>query len=234
MHSPLRVAGCSVVTDDLQANPQMAGIPWYFDVISPFAYLQLEWLARERTDLELEPRPVVLGAVLAHHGQLGPAEIAGKREFTYRYVLWRGQELGVPVRFPPRHPFNPLAALRLIVAAGASVAAVQRVFWHVWAEGRAAETAAELEPLARELGIDDVAAAISAPAVKLGLKASTDAALADGVFGVPTLVVHGHKFFGQDATALALAVLDRPELLQEGEYARLAAIPVGVRRDRPA
>ena len=65
----------------------MAAIPWFFDVISPFSYLQLEWLRRERPDLELEPRPVVLGAVLSHHGQLGPAEIHGKREFTYRYVI---------------------------------------------------------------------------------------------------------------------------------------------------
>lgn len=210
----------------------MAAIPWYFDVISPFAYLQLEWLTRQRPDLSLEPRPLVLGAVLSHHGQLGPAEIEGKREFTYRYVIWRAQELGVPIRFPPRHPFNPLAALRLIVAAGADTASVQRVFRHIWRDGRAAETVAELEPLAREFGIDDTAAAISQPAVKAGLKASTDAALANGVFGVPTLVVHGHPFFGQDATAFALAVLERPQLLQEGEYARLSAIPVGVRRER--
>jgi 2-hydroxychromene-2-carboxylate isomerase len=210
----------------------MAAIPWYFDVISPFAYLQLEWLRRERPDLELAPRPVVLGAVLSHHGQLGPAEIAGKREFTYRYVIWRAQELGVPIRFPPRHPFNPLAALRLIIAAGATAPVVLRVFRHIWAEGHGSESAAELESLGRELGIDDVATAIADPSVKGALKASTEAALADGVFGVPTLKVHGQNFFGQDATTFALAVLERPEMLREGEYARVAAIPVGVRRER--
>jgi 2-hydroxychromene-2-carboxylate isomerase len=210
----------------------MAPIPWYFDVISPFAYLQLEWLLRDWPGIELEPRPVVLGAVLSHHGQLGPAEIEGKREFTYRYVIWRGNELGIPIRFPPRHPFNPLAALRLIVAAGVSTSAVLRVFRHIWAEGRGGETAAELELPGRDLGIDDVAAAISQPAIKLSLKASTEAALVDGVFGVPTLVVHGERYFGQDATAFALAALERPQLLQEGEYARLATIPIGVRRDR--
>lgn len=211
----------------------MAAIPWYFDVISPFAYLQLEWLLRDWPDAELEPRPVVLGAVLSHHDQLGPAEIAGKREFTYRYVIWRARELGVPVRFPPRHPFNPLAALRLIVAAGATTAVVKRVFRHIWANGRGAETAAELEPVGRELGVDDVATTIAQPAVKAGLKASTDAALAAGIFGVPTLVAHGQLFFGQDATPFAMAVRERPQMLDEGEYARLAAIPVGVRRDRP-
>lgn len=210
----------------------MAPLPWYFDVISPFAYLQLEWLLRHRPDVALDPRPVVLGAVLSHHGQLGPAEILGKRVFTYRYVLWRGQELGVPVRFPPRHPFNPLAALRLIIAAGSGLTVVRRVFRQIWAHGRGAETAAELAQLGSELGIDDVAAAIAQPAVKECLKTSTEAAISAGVFGVPTLLVHGEPFFGQDATAFALAVHDRPGLLQEGEYSRLATIPVGVRRER--
>lgn len=78
----------------------MAFLPWYFDVLSPFAYLQLEWITRDWPELVLEPRPVVLGAVLAHHGQLGPAEIRGKREFTYRYVIWRAWELGIPLVWP--------------------------------------------------------------------------------------------------------------------------------------
>jgi 2-hydroxychromene-2-carboxylate isomerase len=212
----------------------MSALPWYFDVISPFAYLQLESLRRDQPQLALDPRPVVLGAVLAHHGQLGPAEIAGKREFTYRYVIWRAQELGLPLQFPPRHPFNPLSALRLIIAAGGSVEVVLRVFQHIWAQGRGCETPAELEPVARELGIDDPATALSLPEIKSALKSSTQQALAAGVFGVPTLMVHGQPFFGQDATALALASLENPELLQQGEYARIGEIPVGVQRPRPA
>lgn len=206
----------------------MTPLPWYFDVISPFAYLQLEWLLRDHADVALDPRPVVLGAVLAHHGQLGPAEIPGKREFTYRYVLWRAQELGVPLRFPPRHPFNPLAALRLIIAAGCTANAVATVFRHIWRDGHAGETAAELAPAMAALGID--AARLGDTAVKDALRASTDAALAAGVFGVPTLIVGGDRFFGQDATPFALAALERPQMLHEGEYARVASIPVGVQR----
>lgn len=208
----------------------MAFLPWYFDVISPFAYLQLEWITRDWPELILEPRPVVLGAVLAHHGQLGPAEIRGKREFTYRYVVWRAQELGIPLRFPPRHPFNPLAALRLIVAAGGGIDAVRAVFRHIWAEGRSAESAEDLEPVAAALGIHDVAARIADPVVKEALRASTDAALAAGIFGVPTLLVDGERFFGQDATRFALAVMQRPQLLREGEYAHAIEVPVGVAR----
>lgn len=212
----------------------MNPLPWFFDVISPFAYLQLECLQREHPQLLLDPRPVVLGAVLAHHGQLGPAEITGKREFTYRHVIWRAQELGIALRFPPRHPFNPLLALRLIIAAGGTTAVVQQVFRHIWAQGRGCESLEELEPLAKALGINDLAAAIGLPAIKAELKESTERAIAAGVFGVPTLLVHGQPYFGEDATALALAVLQRPELLATGEYARIGVIPVGVQRSRPA
>ena len=91
---------------------------WYFDFISPFAYLhwrKLRSLARERP---IELVPVALGAVLAAHGQKGPAEIRGKREFTYQHVLWLARREGVPLRFPPAHPFNPLTALRLSIVAG--------------------------------------------------------------------------------------------------------------------
>ena len=208
----------------------MAPLPWYFDVISPFSYLQLEWLLRDWPEVALQPHPVVLGAILAKHGQRGPAEIDGKREFTYRYVLWRAAELGIPLRFPPQHPFNPLAALRLIVAAGASVPVVQAVFRHIWMFGGSVQSSADLQPLATQFGIVDVMSAIGTSEVKAALRDNTEAALAKGVFGVPTLSVFEQLFFGQDATAFAMAVLEDPQLLQTGEYARLADIPVGVRR----
>lgn len=206
----------------------MTPLPWYFDVISPFAYLQLEWLQRDHPELALDPRPVVLGAVLAHYGQLGPAEIPGKREFTYRYVVWRAQELGLPLKFPPRHPFNPLPALRLILAAGCSLPAVQAVFRHIWHDGHAADAIEELAPVMAELGVG--ASSLGDARVKDALRASTEAALAAGVFGVPTLIVNGESYFGQDATPFALAALARPQMLQQGEYARVKSIPVGVQR----
>jgi 2-hydroxychromene-2-carboxylate isomerase len=54
-------------------------------------------------------RPVLFAGLLKHHGQLGPAEIAGKRDWTYRQVLWLAHSHGVPLQMPAAHPFNPLA-----------------------------------------------------------------------------------------------------------------------------
>ena len=89
---------------------------WYFDFVSPFAYLQSEELASLAPRLAIRYRPVLFAALLDAHGQKGPAEIAAKRAFTYRFVIWRAKQLGIRLKFPPEHPFNPLPLLRLAIA----------------------------------------------------------------------------------------------------------------------
>ena len=100
-----------------------APLDWYFDFISPFAYLQWRRLRTLPAGAGIEPVPILLGAVLEALGQRGPAEIPRKREATYRLVAWQARREGVTLRFPPAHPFNPLAALRLCIAAGTTPAA---------------------------------------------------------------------------------------------------------------
>jgi 2-hydroxychromene-2-carboxylate isomerase len=205
---------------------------WYFDFISPFGYLQLPTVLALRERLDIAPTPIVFGAILAHHGQLGPAEIAGKREFTYRFVQWQADRLGIPLRFPPAHPFNPLAALRLCVAAGSGWNAVQAIFDHLWRDGNSGTNAHELADIGRALGIDDVAAAIATDAVKAQLRANTDAALAAGVFGVPTVRIGDELFWGNDASPMLDAFVDDPALFRSDDYRRLAHLPSGVKRAR--
>ncbi|HMM66561.1 MAG TPA: 2-hydroxychromene-2-carboxylate isomerase [Dokdonella sp.] len=205
---------------------------WYFDFISPFAYLQLARIRALGEKYPVTPRPIVLAALLRHHGQLGPAEIPGKREFTYRLVQWSAAANGMALRFPPAHPFNPLCALRLAIACGSRWDAIAAIFEHVWKHGRAADSAAALEGVARSLGIADVDEAISAAAVKEQLRANTEEAVARGVFGVPTLRLGDQLFWGNDATPMFEAALADPEIFSRGEYARVSQLPSAVERRR--
>ena len=204
---------------------------WFFDVISPFAYLQWMQLRRDHPHLQLRPRPLLFGALLQHHGQLGPAEIPGKRAFTYRFVLWEARRLGIPLRFPPAHPFNPLAALRLILAADDMIVATDAVFAHIWRDGRAADSAAALADVAAALGIADVDALIARDDVKAALRVNTEEAIARGVFGVPTLCIGDALFWGNDATQMALDYVTDPAAFA-GEFDAVAALPVGIERKR--
>jgi 2-hydroxychromene-2-carboxylate isomerase len=202
---------------------------WYFDFISPFAFLQWRRLRELQARLPIEPVPILFAVVLDRIGQKGPAEIPGKRVFTYRHVIWRARREGIPLRFPPAHPFNPLAMLRLSIALGNRPEVIDALFDHLWVEGRVADTAEALEPVARRFGVD-AAVAIADPAVKDTLKRNTEAALAAGVFGVPTLAFGEELFWGDDATDMALDYAEGRLDLGERELARIAELPATARR----
>jgi 2-hydroxychromene-2-carboxylate isomerase len=141
-------------------------ISWVFDVISPFAYLSLKEFSRLPASVEVNFVPVLFAGLLNHYGQTGPAEIDAKRQWTYRFVLWRARNLGIPMRFPPAHPFNPLSALRLIIAGGRNRRAVETVFDAVFLHGRDIADTTVIADLAQKLNIANHEQALSDPNVK--------------------------------------------------------------------
>jgi 2-hydroxychromene-2-carboxylate isomerase len=205
-------------------------VAWYFDFVSMFSWLQWQSIRELASQRQVSLRPILFGALLKQMDQRGPAEIERKREFTYRYAQWRARKAGIPLRFPPTHPFNPLPALRLCIAAGGTVDTVGAIFEWIWAHGRAADTAEALEPLAASLGITDVRAALATPEVKAQLQANFEEAMRQQVFGVPTLAIGEELFWGADAHAFAMDYLAHPEMFAEGEMARLGALPIGLSR----
>jgi 2-hydroxychromene-2-carboxylate isomerase len=209
-------------------------VSWIFDVISPFAYLAFPQLARLPAPVSVEFVPVLFAGLLRHFGQLGPAEIPSKRRFTYRFVLWRARQLGLPMRMPPAHPFNPLAALRLIIAAGSDQRAARTVLDAVYREGRDVADAAVIGALARDLGVADPQAALGDATVKQRLRDNTNWASSRGIFGVPTLVIGDELFWGHDAFDMALEYLRNPDGFRDPDMQAADTLPVGVTRTRSA
>ena len=207
-------------------------VSWVFDVISPFAYLAFPQLSRLPAHVSVEFVPVLLAGLLRHFGQLGPAEIPSKRRFTYRFALWRARQLGLPMRMPPAHPFNPLPALRLIIAAGSDRRAAGTVLDAVFREGRDVADPAVIAALARELGVADVQAAVDDSTVKQRLRDNTAWASARGVFGVPTLVIGKELFWGHDAFDMALEYLRHPDAFRDPHMQAADTLPIGVTRNR--
>jgi 2-hydroxychromene-2-carboxylate isomerase len=205
-------------------------VVWFFDVISPFAYLAFPRLTELPQPTQLELVPVLLAGLLQHFGQLGPAEIPSKRRFTYRFSLWRARRLGLPIRFPPAHPFNPLAALRLILAAGNDRRAAGTVLDAVFRDGRDVSDPAVIAELAQVLGVGDPQAALGDPAIKQRLRDNTSWATSLGVFGVPTLMIGNELFWGHDAMDMALDYLRHPGDFEDAAMRAADTLPVGVSR----
>jgi 2-hydroxychromene-2-carboxylate isomerase len=184
----------------------MKQVVFWFDVISPYAYLAFERLpqALAGCSYAVDYRPVLFGALLQHHDHKGPAEIEPKRAWTFRQVHWLAQQQGTPIDTPLRHPFNPLPLLRLALACGPNRRVAEAVFRHVWLGGADAVDPARLAALQATLSpARDPAGA----EVKAALKANTDAAIAQGVFGVPTFQCDGRLFWGLDALPMLAGAL---------------------------
>jgi len=208
----------------------MATADWYFDFISPFAYLQSEQLALLGPKVRIRYRPVLFAALLAANGQKGPAEIARKRVFTYRFAVWQARRLGIPFKMPPEHPFNPLPLLRLAIACDSSAEAVHRIFRFVWRDGRLPDLPIEWAELVHDLRLPDAHKRIDDPEVKTALRRNTDEAIERGVFGVPTLAIGDELFWGADATQMAADYLAAGSRWTDPEYDRVAVLPVGAAR----
>ena len=204
---------------------------WYFDFLSPYAYLQLMQFKRLPDSLEIRYRPVLFAGLLQHWGQLGPAEIPAKRLQTYRQCQWRAERAGIPFKFPQTHPFNPLKALRLCIALGTEPAVIGAIFEFIFAEGRDIAADDDWKTLARRLDVDDPDALVSRPEVKNALRENTQAAVRRGVYGVPTFAVGAELFWGGDTTDMLLDYLADPTLFTRGEMARIEAMPMGVERN---
>ncbi len=205
-------------------------ITFHYDPISPYAHLAFERLPETLTGHSVAVRyqPVLFGALLKAHGQLGPAEIPAKRDWTYRQVSWLAHQHGVRLDLPAAHPFNPLPLLRLGLACATDDApgdtnrfVTEQLFHHVWHGGLDAtdHMAQRGKPWQAPDG----------EVVKQRLRANTDEALALGLFGVPAIVVEGRVFWGLDALPMLRAYLEGDAWF-ETQWAAAADRPVGVRR----
>jgi 2-hydroxychromene-2-carboxylate isomerase len=207
---------------------------WYFDFVSPFAYLQSEQLASLAPGIAVRYRPVLFAGLLGANGQKGPAEIPAKRVFTYRFCVWQAKRLGIALKFPPEHPFNPLPLLRLAIACDCTPEAVHRIFRFVWRDGRLPDLPIEWAELVHDLSLPDADRLIATQEVKDALRRNTDEAIARGVFGVPTLALGDALFWGADATAMVADYAKAGCCFTDPEYARVADLPVGAARAQPS
>jgi 2-hydroxychromene-2-carboxylate isomerase len=190
----------------------MKFIDFWFDPISPYAYLAFERMPEvfEGLTYSVTYRPVLFGALLKHWSHKRPAEIEPKRAWTYRQVLWIAHRHGIEMQMPAQHPFNPLALLRLLQACASPPTgtpnrhACRSVLHHVWQGCGDANDAERLAALTTQLAprLDP-----SADEVKQALRDATAQAIEAGLFGVPTLVVDGLSFWGLDALEMVAAYL---------------------------
>ena len=209
----------------------MKQITFYLDFISPYAYLAFEKLpeALAGCSYAVVHKPVLFAGMLQHNGQRGPAELPGKREWTYRQIAWLAHTHGVALQMPQNHPFNPLPVLRLALACSEDGLpnrhVCETVFRHVWHGGADAADPIRLAALAQQLAPRRDPAHAT---VKQQLRQHTEEAIASNVFGVPTFAVDGKLFWGFDALPMLRAYLTDDDWFSSGAWELASTTPSGV------
>ena len=182
-------------------------IEHYFDFGSPASYLawtQLPGIARD-TGATIDWRPMLLGGVFKATGNASPASVPAKARWMDIDLQRWAHRYGVPFTLNPHFPINTLTLMRGAVGLQLrDPAAFERyaltVYRAMWVEARNLGDPAVLAAVLRAAGFDPDhhAALVGDAEVKARLIATTEEAVARGVFGAPTTFVGDEMFFGQD------------------------------------
>jgi 2-hydroxychromene-2-carboxylate isomerase len=187
-----------------------ATIEFIFDFASPNSYLAYRALPPilQRAGARLMINPCLLGGIFKATGNVAPgiafAGVKGKLDYEMlefrRFIAKHGID---KFRFNPNFPVNSLMLMRGYIAAreaGVEAGYLEMGLEGLWEEGLKLD---DREVLARRIdsaGLDSASllAAAQTDRVKLKLADNTAAAVARGVFGVPTFFVGDEMFFGKD------------------------------------
>ena len=178
---------------------------FFFDFGSPASYLaytQMDRLA-QRTGAEIVWRPMLLGGVFKATGNASPAAVPAKGKWMTADLARFAGRYGAPFAHNPYFPINTLLMMRGAAAYEGDTQFrpyVDAMFRAMWVDCKNMNDPAIAAGMLMAAGFDPaafMARAESQPA-KDRLKATTEEAVARGVFGAPTIFVGQHMFFGQD------------------------------------
>ena len=185
----------------------MKTVEFYFDFGSPASYLawtQLPGIAAQ-SGAELVYRPVLLGGIHKATNNASPAAIPAKGAWMQIDLARFARRYGVQYTHNPHFPINTLMLMR--AATGAQMhdeqlflRYVSTVFRAMWEQPRNMGDLLTVHAVLEAAGLDSALLLQFAedPAVKERLKTETEAAVARGLFGAPTMFVGDEMFFGQD------------------------------------
>jgi len=194
-------------------------VKFYFDFLSPFSYFAWRTLpAMLPPGYEIHFLPVALGPLLNHWGIKGPGEVQPKREFLLKQMLRKSAREGFPFTTPKTHPFNSLYALRLALkeVAREHQGAVIKTLWLAgWQDRIDMGNPDELLTVLRDAGLpaNELYEKSFSAEAKKALKSNIADAIAYGVFGVPSFVVNGELFWGEDSLPELLDFVHGRDLL---------------------
>ncbi len=213
-------------------------IDFYFDFISPYAYVAWSEVSRLATahDCIIHAYPVLFAALLDAHGTKGPAEVPAKRVYVFKDAFRKAHRAGLPpLTPPPSHPFNPLHALRAVAITTAPeerARLITALYGATWAGGGGVDGLDRVRSVATAAGLagDAIAARAASQEAKDAVRANTERAVARGVFGVPTMLYQDELFWGVDSLLHLADMIEGKDPLPQGLLVQWSNLPASAIR----
>jgi 2-hydroxychromene-2-carboxylate isomerase len=186
---------------------------FYFDYLSPYAYLAHTQLLQ--IDHAIEYRPFDIRKLMPAVGNVPTSVVCKPKNLYIQADLRRwARHYGVPFA---RHPQimdvdhrRLLRATLLAAEGGRAVAVVSAIYAAMWGEPRPLETAEDVAAILAAAGMteESIATGVDAPCWDDALDRATEEAVESGVFGAPTVFVGEEMFFGNDRLAFVRTALE--------------------------
>jgi 2-hydroxychromene-2-carboxylate isomerase len=187
---------------------------FYFGAISPYSWFAAERVGKLLPDAQW--RPVFAGGLFRSAGRVSWG-ITSERQMRIKECERRAAAYGLgPMRWPDGWPGNDVLPARAMVVADRNdqlipfaLAAMRACF----REGQDITQPNLLASLADTAGLEgtELLEQATEPTAKELLRANNDEAVAAGVIGVPSVVINGEVFWGDDRLADAVAYARRPD-----------------------
>jgi 2-hydroxychromene-2-carboxylate isomerase len=182
-------------------------IEFLYDFGSPNAYFVHRAIPAQ-SGVGFRYTPVLLGGIFKATGNQSPMQayghIAPKRAYDMLEMRRFMARHGITAfAMNPHFPVNTLLAMRGAVAAeslGCAPAYVEAMFVGMWERGLKMDDSEVWQATLAEAGLPaaDLAALVADPEIKAKLVVNTEAAVARGVFGIPSFLLGEELYFGKD------------------------------------
>jgi len=183
-------------------------IDFYFDFISPYAYLAHKKIQLLSKDIKINYKPILLGGLHNLEGITAPAFIKPKLKHMINDCLLIAKKNNHDFKWNSIFPINSLNIMRGCFDINLSNRDpyIETMFNAYWKYDLDISKEEILIPLLEQCKIDkDIFfKTIKDPAIKEKLKDATKNAHEKEVFGAPTFIVNNKIFWGQDRLEFAL------------------------------
>ena len=183
-------------------------IDFYFDFISPYAYLAHKKIQLLPKDIKINYKPILLGGLHNLEGITAPAFIKHKLKYMINDCLLIAKKNNHDFKWNSIFPINSLNIMRGYFSISSSNQAkyIETLFDAYWRDDFDISKEEILIPLLEQCRIDkDIFfKTIKDPVIKEKLKDATKNAHEKDIFGAPTFIVNNKIFWGQDRLGFAL------------------------------